>query len=102
MNHLKDRQQITFVRLNGFCPLSKTPSPLPVLSGQYQPGWNTTQNQIKHVHLFDILFQVLKVVLIKKYQIPANSSFISCCYTSAFTSGEIILLQLFRTSFNTI
>ena len=39
--HLRDCRQITFVTLNGFCPLSNPPPPpphppTPVLNGQYQ------------------------------------------------------------------
>ena len=51
-----------------FFLLSRTLHP-PVLNGQYQAGWNTNQNQIENIHLFDILFQVLKVLLIKIYKI---------------------------------
>ena len=37
----------------------------PVLNGQYQDRWNTTKNQMKNAPDFYILFQVLKVLLIK-------------------------------------
>ena len=33
---VRDCQQITFVTLNGFCPLSKKNPTPPVLNGQYQ------------------------------------------------------------------
>ena len=40
----RDRQQITFVMLNRFCPLSKLPRPhFPVLNEQKQAGWNPKQ-----------------------------------------------------------
>ena len=82
MKHLRDLQQIPLVTINGFCTLYKTPSTLPILKGQYQAGWNTKQDQIKNMHLFDILFQVLKLLLI--LLISATSFYISCCFTSAF------------------
>ena len=41
--HLRDREQITFITLNEFCPLRNLPH-LPVLNGQYEVGWNTKQN----------------------------------------------------------
>ena len=55
--------------LMDFCPLSKTFHPLFLIWRQNQAGWNANQNQIKNIHLFDILFQVLKVLLIKNYKI---------------------------------
>lgn len=45
--------------------------------------------------LFYIVFQVLKVLLLK-------SSFVSCCFTSPFTPACTIFLPLFSTSFNII
>ena len=41
-----DHRQITFLTLNGFCPLrvSPPPHPPPLPNGQYQAGWNTNQN----------------------------------------------------------
>ena len=47
-----------------FCQLSKTLHPLFLTD-----NINTNQNQIKNIHLPDILFQVLKVLLIKYYKI---------------------------------
>ena len=45
---LRDHQQITFVTLNRFCPLSKPPPfpppQTPVPNGQNQNGWNPKQN----------------------------------------------------------
>ena len=64
---VKNCWQITFVTLNTFCPSSKpslSPTP-PVLKGQYQDGQNTNQNQKKNTCRFYIVFQVLKVLLIK-------------------------------------
>ena len=41
------------------------PSPPSVLNRQNQDGWNTNQNQLKNTNLFYIVFEVLKVLLIK-------------------------------------
>ena len=81
---IRDSQQITFITLNRFCPLSKkTPTPS-VLNRQYQVGWNTKQNEMKNSCLFYSVFQVLKVLL----KVQPVLSFI--CFTSAFTSADII------------
>ena len=49
---LRNRRQITFVRVNGFCALNKpTPSHPPVLNGQNQAGWNPKQNWMKYTCL---------------------------------------------------
>ena len=72
---VRDCRQITFVMLNGLCPLSKTPiTPPPppsltVLNGQYYDGLNTKQNQMKNTPTFCTVFQVLKVPLIKTCKI---------------------------------
>ena len=45
------------------------------------------------MHVWYIVFQVLKVILKKKQQQQqdtATSSLIPCCFTSAFTSADII------------
>ena len=55
----RDCQQITFVALSGFCPLSKTP-PLPPIRFKMD-----NQNQMKNTCPFYIVFQNLKVCLIK-------------------------------------
>ena len=72
----KDYQQITSVMLNRFCLLSKNPSTPPppsppVLNGQCQAN----QNEVENTCPFSIVFQVLKVLLIKIYktQPPALS-----------------------------
>ena len=44
--------------LNGFCPLSKTPStPTPVVNGQYQDGWNANKSQMKNAPSFTLYFK---------------------------------------------
>ena len=57
---MMDRQQITLlVTLNGFCPFRKKAHPL-VLTNMIRLDGVPT-------HIFYIVFQVLKVVLIKNY-----------------------------------
>ena len=70
----KDHQQITFVTLNKFFPLSKTLHPLfltdnIMVYGILTTGWNNNWNQMKNICPFYIVFQVLIVVFIKKYKI---------------------------------
>ena len=59
---LRDCQQMTFVTLNGFCPLNKPPPPrfYPTIPRwmQYQPKLN------ENTHPFYILFEVWKVLII--------------------------------------
>ena len=50
---------------------------------------------MKNSYQLYIVFQVLKVLLIK-------SSFLSCCLTWVFTSADIIFYNLFLTSFNIV
>ena len=93
---------MTFVTLNGFCRLSK-PSQPHVLNGQYQDRWNTNQNQMKNTCPFYIVFQVLKVPLIKicKKQ-PLNLLFFLLLLLAFTTSADIIfhkLLELHSTLF---
>ena len=65
VKHLRDRQQITFVTLNKFCPLSKPP-PLSLTENvklmEYQPKLDEKSS------LFHTAFQVLKTLLIKNYK----------------------------------
>ena len=104
---MRDCQQITFVMLNGFCPLSNTtlpPHPIPypsVLNGQYQDGQYTKQNQMKNTCPFYILFQVLKVLLKtepEKFVRQSHQVFYLLLFLLAFTSADIIFhkcLELF-------
>ena len=47
------------------------------LNWQYQPGWNTNQNEIKNICSLYIEYQVLKVPLAITYKIEPPSLFIS-------------------------
>ena len=51
---------MTFVTLNGFCPLNKSP---PVLNRQNLDECSTNQNQMKNAHPFYIVFEVFKVLI---------------------------------------
>ena len=86
---LRDRQQITFVMLNKFCPLSKL-TPLFLTKKTKLDG---IPSKIKwKIHVFwcissfeDISYKRIRDTA--RYQI---SSFTSCCFTLQFTSGDII------------
>ena len=71
---IRDRQQITFITLNGFCLLSKNLPPL-FLIDMINVDKIPTKTIWKVHTLFHIVFQVLKVFLIK---VQGTSSFISC------------------------
>ena len=79
--NVKDCQQITFVTLIRFCLLSKErPTPL-VVNEQHQDGRNTKQNQMENRFPFYIVFQVLKVLLIKICKIqPLDLLFLAALY----------------------
>ena len=75
-------------------------SPLPVRNGQYQDGQNTKQNQMKNTCLFYILFQLLKVLLLKICKIePPDLLFLVVLHQQI---PRYYFPQIFRTSFNMI
>ena len=94
-------RQITLVTLNGFCPLSKPSTPLPALKGQHQDVWNTNQNLMKNTLLFYIVFQVLKVLLIKICKMSHQIIYFLLFYTSFYINRHHFS-QIFRTSLNII
>ena len=53
---IRDSQQITFVMVNIFCPLSN-PQRHPTVNGQYQNQMKNNQNQMKNKSLFTLHFQ---------------------------------------------
>ena len=55
---------------NRSCLLSNPCPPPPILNRQYHDGLNTNQSQTKNMCPFYIVFQVLKVLLIKICKIP--------------------------------
>ena len=85
-NIIRDCQKITFVMLNGFCPLSNPPpppppSPLFLLDNIKMDRIPTKIKwKIHDTWPVHIVFQVLKVRLIKICRIRATRSFISCCF----------------------
>ena len=84
---LRDRQQITFVMLNRFCPLSKlSPTPLFLTNKIKLHG---IPSKIKWK--MDV-FRIFKLLLIKKYKIELVNQFLyflSFYITSAFTWIDI-------------
>ena len=101
---VRDCRQITFVTLNGFCPLiNPPPHPPPALNGQYQNGWSTNQNHEneKYIYTFFTLdvFEALSVRLIKICKIqPPNLLFVFAFIS--FYIGRYHFSKTFRTSFN--
>ena len=89
---LRDCQQITFIMLNRFCSLSKLPlppTPTPLLLTN-KTNLDGIPSKIKwKIHVFwYIVFQVLKLLLIKKYKIELVNQFLYFLLfyiTSAFT-----------------
>ena len=63
---LRDCRQITFITLNGFCPLSKTPPTPPALHGQYQNGQNTNCKIKCKIHAHFILTKFYKIQLARQ------------------------------------
>ena len=89
-----DNRQITLVTLSRFCLLSKKKNPPPVPNGQYQDGKNTHQN-------FYIVFQILKVLLIKIFRIQSLDLLFLVVFIS-FYINRYHFSQVFRNSFNII
>ena len=57
----RDSRQITFVKINGFCPLRRTFLPYPLFltdNIKMNNEWNTNQNRMKNTPPFYIVFQV--------------------------------------------
>ena len=92
----RDCQQITFVTLNRFCPLSKPQGPLFLMDNIMMERIPT---KIKWKMLFYTVFQVLKLLLMKNCKIqPPDLSFLVVfisCYISRYH-----LSHIFKTSFN--
>ena len=109
---IRDCRQIIFVALNGFCPWSRTPhhslplSPSPppptlhVLNEHYQDGKNTKKS-MKNTCPFYIVFQVLKVRLIKVCKIQPPDLLFLVVFISFYIS-RYHFSQIFRTSFNIV
>ena len=83
---IRDCGQMTFVTLiNQFCPLIKTHTTHP------SPGKLSSNVKCKiHACFTQVHFQFSKVLIIKSYKISYTSHFISSCFTSVFTSVDII------------
>ena len=95
---LWDCRHITLITFNRFCPLSR--NPVPCSDGQYQDGKNTNQKQMKNTYSLYIIFQVLKVHLIKICKIkPPDILFF--VFISFYIICRHHFSQIFRTSFTT-
>ena len=90
---LRDCRQITFVTLNGFCQLTKTPTPLFLMD-------NIKMDRIL-TKIFYIVFQVLKVLLIKICKIQSLDLLFLVVFISFYIS-RYHFSQVFRTSFKII
>ena len=101
---IRDCRQIIFVALNGFCPPVSLPNPPPptlhVLNEHYQDGKNTKKS-MKNTCPFYIVFQVLKVRLIKVCKIQAPDLLFLVVFISFYIS-RYHFSQIFRTSFNIV
>ena len=93
-DNVRTHQQITFISLNRFCLLSDILHPLLIINEHNQAGWENT-------HPFQILFQVLKV-LIKIYKIQRPGPFFFLLYCISFYISRHYFSQHFRTLFNII
>ena len=88
--------------LNGFCLLSNPPSTTLALNRECHDTYNTNQYQMKNTCPFYILFQVLKVLLIKICKIHLADLLFLVVFISFYISRYQFFLQMFRTSFNII
>ena len=105
---LRDCQLITFVMLNRFCSLSRTP-PLPPPTSPNLPVLNTTiskwieyqpKSNEKHAFFRFIVFQVLKICTIKFFKTePPDLLFLVFI---SFYTNRYYFSQIFRTSFSII
>ena len=81
----------------------KHPSPpSPVLNGEYQYGYYTKQNQMKNTSPFYIIFQILKVLLIKTERKIEPPDLLFIAVLISFYISRYHFSQIFRTSFNII
>ena len=90
---LRDCRQITFVTLNGFCQLTKTPTPLFLMD-------NIKMDRIL-TKIFYIVFQVLKVLLIKICKIQSLDLLFLVVFISFYIS-RYHFSKVFRSSFQII
>ena len=94
---LIDHQKLTFLKLNRFYPLSKTPSNGPVLKGKCQKP-NEIKIKWKVYVLFTLFFKIWKNFLYKAIRYNRQFLYFLLFYISLYTSFS----QSFRASFNII
>ena len=75
-------QQINFVPLNRFCPISKKTHSL-FLKKQYQAGWNTNQNEMKNTNFWHCTSS-FKVLFIKINEIEPPAFCLLLFYISSY------------------
>ena len=87
----------TYVTLISFCVLSKLPpSPNPGFQWKIS-SWVEYQSKSneKYTRFYYIVFQILKLISIESYKIQVPV-FVYCCFTSAFTSENIIFYNFLK------
>ena len=103
LEHLKvsklvvmDCQQITFIPIDGFCLLNKSPlCSSPVLNQHYQNGRNTNQSQVKNTCPFYIVFWVLNIHLTKICKTKRHEIFYFLLFLLDFPSADILFFSNF-------
>ena len=75
--------------LNRFCPLSNPPIPL-FLMGKTKLDGIPSKIKLKNTCLFVQCISCFTGISYKKIQDTVTSCFVSCCFTSAFPSADII------------
>ena len=87
--YVSAHQQITFSMLNRFCQLSKTRPPPPVLSGHNHVGGISSKIKWKYTSFLHCISSFEGTSHIFFYN-TVTSSFSSYCFTSVFTSADVI------------
>ena len=85
----RGHQEMTFTLLNGFCLLSKPTSPLFLKYIQHQSNWKKLNE--KYIPLLPCISS-FEGTSYKNFQDSCTSSFIYCCFISAFPSANMIFI----------
>ena len=91
----RGHQEMTFTLLNGFCLLSKPTSPLFLKYIQHQSNWKKLNE--KYIPLLPCISS-FEGTSYKNFQDSCTSSFIYCCFISAFPSANMIFFTTFYNS----
>ena len=100
---LRDFGQITFITLNGFCPLGKIYIYIYIYIKNKTPLFLMNNIKIDRIltNIFDIVFQVLKVLLIKICEMQSLDLLVLVVFIGFYIS-RYHFSQVFRTSFQII